>query len=130
MLSRNDAGKGHWKKAGDLGHEAGGLADGVDDVTSLPVTVGNDEFGREGQVTIEGKLMLKRVYQTQVYNQGNLGARKVSLFDEKAYKSPMKPYKPSMKTILESECGKQVGVQAYKLKTNGKCLSSTPPGGV
>ena len=46
MLSRNDAGKGHWKKAGDLDHEAGGLADGVDDVTSLPVTVGNDEFGQ------------------------------------------------------------------------------------
>ena len=129
MLSRSDADKGHWKKVGDLYHEAGGLADGVDDVTSVPVTVGNDEFGREGQVTIEGELMLKQVYKAQVYNPGNLGARKVSLCDEKAYKSPMKPYKPSIKRSFESEFGKQVGGSAYKLKTIVDGWSSTPPGG-
>ena len=91
-----------------------------------PLTAEKDGFGRESQVTKKGGKMLKWVYKTQVYNHGKKGALNMSLCeDEKAYKSPMKPYKSSMKRIFETK----VGVRAYKMQSELELWSSTLTGG-
>ena len=123
LLSLSDANKGSWNMKLKVDSwsvetvEGSSSSDTKEPMLHMshkghkPLTAEKGGFGRENHDTQKGESMLKGVYKTQVYNQGNLGARKVSLCEDgEVYKSSMKVYKPSMKRLLGANLESKVGV--------------------